>query len=118
MTRRVSNFIIRGEMKSPCLSHRQSLQASRGKAADYNGSSSEDEEEEWSPKFVQEAKSKFEQETSGSSTPTLEEPFLVEKAKEKFWGRIAVISLGVKLSCCSWQQSKGVVTNSLSVACL
>ena len=76
--------------------------ANGGKAVDYNKSSKGENEEDWSPKFVQEAKSKIEDDVLPGRPITQDDPAAVEKAKEKFWGRIAVISLGVKLFlCCS-----------------
>lgn len=88
-TSELSCNILQGLTPSSC---RWQLQASRGKAADYNGSSGEDEED-WTPRFVQE-----QQPREGDPVPDApqqEDPAAVENAKEKFWGRIAVISLGV-----------------------
>ena len=72
------------------------LCAEGGRAADYNKSSNGENEEEWSPKFVQEARSKIEEDLPTNRDNVQEDPAAVEKAKEKFWGRIAVISLGVE----------------------
>lgn len=87
-------------MMEPWNLCRQRLCASRGKAADYNGSSEDDEEEEWRPTFVQEQGPRRDQEALGSQNAVQDDPASVEKAKEKFWGRIAVISLGVRDAPC------------------
>ena len=89
------SHVIQTIIELDLVTRRLRVEASKGKAADYNGSSEGEEDEEWSPKFVQEAISSS-QESLKSSETTTEDPFLVEKAKEKFWGRIAVISLGVR----------------------
>lgn len=82
----------------PSAGKKRSKQWANGeKTADYNNSSNGEKEEEWSPKFVQEAKSKLKEDVLPSSPNVQEDPAAVEKAKEKFWGRIAVISLGAVL---------------------
>jgi len=72
----------------------------KGKATSYNGSSEEGGlgklTEQWRARFVTENDSSDgEDRTEGTSPP--EDPFAADLSKEKFWGRIAVIGLGVSI---------------------
>lgn len=74
-------------------------QSEKGKTANYNGNGSSDEgagglKGGWRARFVTDDES-AEKEERMESAP--EDPYLVELNREKFWGRIAVISLGAVL---------------------
>jgi hypothetical protein len=75
-------------------------QSEKGKTANYNGNGSSDEgagglKGGWRARFVTDDES-AEKEERMESAP--EDPYLAELNREKFWGRIAVISLGVSSS--------------------
>ena len=69
----------------------------RDKAASFSSNSSEEApQSSWKARFMtdDEIEQQAEKDSNGTAS---EEPFLVRKAKERFWGRMAVISLGVSL---------------------
>ena len=69
----------------------------RDRAASFSTNSSEEApQSSWKARFMTD--DDYEQQAEKDSNGTApEEPFLVRKAKERFWGRMAVISLGVSL---------------------
>ena len=79
-----------------CRCHTQAC-SYRDKAASFSSNSSEEApQSSWKARFMTD--DDIEQQAEKDSNGTAAEvPFLVRKAKERFWGRMAVISLGVSL---------------------